>query len=469
MIISNDTSKTNLKLLKVIIVSILVLLTVGGQQAQPSDGRVEVGLVVFGDSWFDYPNWLEENTGYHLENREYKADVNLGGVRLPATIRYKVRNYAVVGREMEDVARDRDWIKMVGSGGLFVILSAGGNDLLSRDSIQALLNPKGKIETECKGGSMTAECALNIEAVDRRMNTILTIMRNTVNSILTAKKIAPGVAESHNHTLAIALHGYDRIRLQKQHQCHWLQRLFYRCEWVRPVLLDNGIVNEADQNRIVGFLIDRYNDKVNALATELARSNPVFYIDNRGIVNGEWADEIHPNSKGFQAVASHFHVSMWEKLQKWAPRTQRACTQEEISSRLILQVVWKCSENAPKKETGGDSNSIAFDAINPMRHTFVFRNPREGDNSVGPPACEDSLQGNLHLNVEHFYGKYSQSGLKYGHTTMLTTTLQPNEERATTVIDGPAEFGGKYQISWIYGHSNYPGAQITAIIKPDCQ
>lgn len=75
--------------------------------------------------------------------------------------------------------------------------------------------------------------------------------------------------------------------------------------WLGKPMARKGITNAALQRQICIVLMDRWHERLKALAQSLAAGSRVAYVDVRAAVpnKADWYDEIHAGSKGFKQVA----------------------------------------------------------------------------------------------------------------------------------------------------------------------
>lgn len=109
--------------------------------------------------------------------------------------------------------------------------------------------------------------------------------------------------------LPIVLHGYDYSVPLPDQGFH----VPPRDGWLGEPMRALGIPDGPLQAGIVRVMMDAVNGALMALAggnVPGGRHAAVFFVDNRNVVQGRWADELHPNDRGFQSVAENFRRVM---------------------------------------------------------------------------------------------------------------------------------------------------------------
>ncbi|PJZ44239.1 SGNH/GDSL hydrolase family protein [Leptospira brenneri] len=283
---------------------------------------VTLSVVVLGDSWFDYPWYFEKNTAHQLsEGKNFKIPIEIAGRKTEANVEYHVTNLAINGQTLAQLLDQDEWFEpIVQEDPYFVILSAGGNDFLDEGSIRNIIKPTLIGSLDCRDSKKKPQCYIDDTALKGRIMEL----RNKIEVFAKALPIITFNAKRHSQaknlsfqpkTIPLVLHGYDYIIERDKIECYFLQSLFRKCEWVRPILSDKKI-SINDQREITKYLIDNYNSMLESVAE---KDENIIYVNNRGIVGSEkkdWADEIHPNSEGFRRVAENFHKVIMEKLHK---------------------------------------------------------------------------------------------------------------------------------------------------------
>ncbi len=79
--------------------------------------------------------------------------------------------------------------------------------------------------------------------------------------------------------------------------------------WLGRPLLERGIGDPALQRAIVAALVDRFHTAL-VEGVAAARLGNVHVVDCRDAVGADWFDELHPNNRGFEAIAARFRVAL---------------------------------------------------------------------------------------------------------------------------------------------------------------
>ncbi|HUP59537.1 MAG TPA: SGNH/GDSL hydrolase family protein [Thermoanaerobaculia bacterium] len=169
-----------------------------------------------------------------------------------------------------------------------LLFSGGGNDIVGPELL-TLIAPRG-------GGAFDLAAALS----RAQLATLFGNIRAAYEALIAIRKeVAPGCI--------IVTHSYGNAIPSGRGASLWG---FPAGPWLKPFLDALGY-NAAEQRAVVGGLMQRFNDILDALA------DPHFIkVDVRpAISDDEWNDEIHPSRKGFEDAARLIH----EKLQEILP------------------------------------------------------------------------------------------------------------------------------------------------------
>jgi hypothetical protein len=220
-----------------------------GTSAFPYRTRV----VAQGDSWFQHPLMLD--TLDHLSNHLNVYSIAAAGDELQSMFRKNEYEPALEHQESN-----------------FLLLSGGGNDLLGMRFSEYLVHFDGQDDP---ADLLNSECTKKISDV-----------RNIYSALLLSiAKNRPDVN--------VLVHGYD-----------YVVPGIGNGRWLLTPMLNHGISSPKLQKSIVKVLIDRFNSDLQALAAEHPN---LSYVNARNSVGAtQWADEIHPDSSGFQQVAIRF-------------------------------------------------------------------------------------------------------------------------------------------------------------------
>lgn len=236
-------------------------------------------MVAEGDSWFQHPQ-IREIIG-HL------------------SLFFNIYCRSAAGDEMQDYLQTGDFIdaidriearlgpKKVG----FFLISGGGNDILGAQ-FKDFLIAYGKAPEKAEG----EDCKrfLN-QRFFEKLDEIMGLYEMTFQHL---QAVRP--------ELKVLTHGYDYVIPKGPEEPGM--------SWLGKPMTEQGILRPGDRRGITNYLIDEFNKRLMAVA---ARFPQVAHIDARGAVHDyQWADEIHPNSEGFQNVARRYMKAIDELLAK---------------------------------------------------------------------------------------------------------------------------------------------------------
>lgn len=214
-------------------------------------------IVSEGDSWFQYPMFLDDIID-HLMDGHAILSLDAAGDMLSQMIQ---QNEVIRAVERE--------------GASAVLLSAGGNDLFQGGNIANL------IETVSVG-------ATALELVGPRFDAFLDrIIADFRAMILRIRAAHPQVR--------IFIHGYSAA--------------FSRMDrWIGRPLKAKGVMPVAVQNRVVEVMVEKFNAAQKRMAADPAMGGRVIHVDltKLGRASGDWYDEIHMNGATNAKAAEAF-------------------------------------------------------------------------------------------------------------------------------------------------------------------
>ena len=228
-------------------------------------------LIAEGDSWFQFPVWVEDVVD-HLSANFNVCCLSAAGDEL--------HNMAILKPEYAD------WVARLTNDGRqlrALLVSGGGNDLVGEQLSGMLrrftpgLPAAGYIDTEGFRARMA-----RLESGYRTI--FATVRRRWPN-------------------LPILVHGYDYGRPLPDQGF----QVPPRDGWTGSPMRANGIADSALQLAIVRALIDRFNDMLSSLAEQFPA---ISYVDLRGVVGDDWRDELHATDSGFGRVAARFRAAL---------------------------------------------------------------------------------------------------------------------------------------------------------------
>ena len=244
-------------------------------------------LVAEGDSWFDYPwhdvlRMLEDEHGYDVESVAHMGD--------------RVEDMAYSGGQLEKFARTIEKLLRQSVVPTAILLSGGGNDVAG-DEFGMLLNH-----------ARSATPGLNLDVV---RGVIEDRVRNAYVTILSA--VTALCRERIDDVVPIIVHGYDHAVPDGRGYAGGWGPL--PGPWLEPGFRAKGFEDLDKTTRMVGELIDRFNDMLRGVANTPGFGH-VHYLDLRSTLpNGAsyktwWANELHPTKRGFSDVANKFAATI---------------------------------------------------------------------------------------------------------------------------------------------------------------
>jgi len=241
-------------------------------------------LVSEGDSWFQFPFFLDDvidqlASDYVISSLDAAGDT--------------ARNMVYGSKEyMPELLRLKSHKVRA------FLFSAAGNDVIGQDEYG---NPV--LLRLLKDHSPGKSAAWHVDQAE--LSPILQFLETAYREVInTIRK------DSDFTKLPIILHGYDfaipgGFNGDDRHPA-WAKQ----DQWLGSPMRKKRIKDETLQRDIIKFLINALYDMLEKVAGESSRSF-VYVADIRDKVpSGEWADEIHPTSKGFGKVADVFRSTL---------------------------------------------------------------------------------------------------------------------------------------------------------------
>ena len=236
-------------------------------------------LLTEGDSWFSYPlnaniaDYIEMMSDFSILRLEHNGDeardiLGAGSEQLKK-LKYYLKNYPVDA----------------------VLMSAGGNDLVSRE-LSRILDRK----TNGAGWQSTVKLA--------PLTTVLDDIVAAYARLLDAR-------DALRPKCTVFAHSYCYFQPTGR-KATGPFGLGKAGPWMRPVLVAKGIDPDTEGRDLARYLVDELHARLMALSA--ARSRFVV-VDMRAALpvdNVHWADEIHPSGTGFRRLAENH----WRPLLK---------------------------------------------------------------------------------------------------------------------------------------------------------
>jgi hypothetical protein len=242
-----------------------------------------------GDSWFDYPFFL--NIIDLVENADlfahYRLEQSGDTVKNMIGTATGVRNLRLIVEQVQP---------------LCVLFSGGGNDLA--DAAATLFVP---------GAESDPLTCVDEPAVRALLGTIEDRYRVMVREI---GPIAPIIA-----------HGYDYFAPSPA-PVRFNGIAIGIGPWIHPAMVAQGITSPAAQRTIARWLIDEFH----LMLEHVQQDHPLSFVavDLRGTldIDADWENEIHPTRVGFRKVAAVFIEAIRDRLPD--------IVHERIVDRLIV-------------------------------------------------------------------------------------------------------------------------------------
>ena len=243
-------------------------------------------LVAEGDSWFDYPlhdvmERLEDQHGFRVESVAHAGDL----------IEDMAYNPAQGAALMRTLTRLRD----DGKTPRAILLSGGGNDMVG-DGFGTVIN-------HVSSGLPALNAQIVSGIVNERLLYAYGCVIGRINQMTQALFPNP---------VPIVVHGYSHAVPDGRGFLGGVW--FLPGPWLRPGFDKKGHTSLAANTAVVAQLIDQFNTMVASLPTFPTIQN-TSYLDLRAVLRNtiagdvyqqDWANELHPTTSGFTAVANAF-------------------------------------------------------------------------------------------------------------------------------------------------------------------
>ncbi len=217
-------------------------------------------IVSEGDSWFQFPVFLDDTIDHLVE------------------MGYAVRSLGAAGDTLENMISKQEYLSALSQTGASVFLfSAGGNDVLGGGHLADHLRKfdPGKSPVEHILPSFDALVGKAIQGYD---------------TVLRSVEALPG-------DIQVFCHGYDKPVPNSG-------------KWLGRPMESRGITDKNFQKSITDELINRFNGRLKTLISGFTNSH---YLNMRDIVGGsasKWHDELHPKNSGYRKVAEQFDAGI---------------------------------------------------------------------------------------------------------------------------------------------------------------
>ena len=236
-------------------------------------------MLTEGDSWFSYPlnaniaDYIEMMSDFSLLRLEHNGDeareiLGQGSEQLKK-LKYYLKNYPVEA----------------------VLMSAGGNDLVSRE-LGRMLKPKA--------AGATWQSAVQLAALTTVLDDIVAGYTRLLDARDSLRPDCVVVAHSYCYFQPTGRKATGPFGLGKAGP------------WMRPVLTARGIDPDTEGRDVARYLVDELHARLNALSAIRPRFKVVDMRAALPVDTLHWADEIHPSGTGFRRLAE----DRWRPLLK---------------------------------------------------------------------------------------------------------------------------------------------------------
>lgn len=256
-------------------------------------------LIAVGDSWFDY-------LGEPFRRDDILERLEGAGYDIESTARAGAAVEAIAyggNAQLVDLAKCLDKVQRRGVVPKAILLSGGGNDIAGNEFGMLLNDAKSPI------------AGWNDEVVDGVINQRIATAYRTVLDAITQF-----CHYYFKQELTILIHGYDYAVPDGRGYLGGLGCL--PGPWLQPGFFEKHFKDLSKATAMVQDLIDRFNTMLQKLEQEPTYKDHVRYVNLRrtlsNVLPGRayrtwWANELHPEPKGFDAVTAKFLSALEER------------------------------------------------------------------------------------------------------------------------------------------------------------
>jgi hypothetical protein len=238
-----------------------------GEARGPRAPKPNGTVIAEGDSWFNLPGfyWPPTLMDFMAEHRP-------------------INNIAMWGDTFESMLADAQYLDLLASGKVTHLLwSGGGNDLVGETNSREFARYVRQRNSGDNDPANAIEYILmdQLQAFMDRIRGYLTLLLWNIGSI--------------SPETILVVHGYDYPRPVGQGP------------WMGQALESKGFhppQHAALCDAIMAIVIDKYNSMLEGLVTDFRPQ--LKYVNLRGIVQGEWFDELHPKETAARRLAAEF-------------------------------------------------------------------------------------------------------------------------------------------------------------------
>lgn len=226
-------------------------------------------IISEGDSWFDYPKCNA------IDIIQKSSDPRFNILRLENNGDEMME--LMSGKQKHNIA---SMLKRYRNKVDVLLYSGGGNDIVGQWDMEFFLKQKTS--------GMGWEKCIKKQRFMRKLTQIKTAWLDLL-----------ALRDDHSPETVIITHGYDYPIPRNEGFTIFNFRLVG--SWMYPAMVEKGINDPQDQREIAKWMIAGLNTMLNGIAA----GKKGFRVANTPgtVAEDEWADEIHPNKKGFEKVA----------------------------------------------------------------------------------------------------------------------------------------------------------------------
>lgn len=235
-----------------------------------------------GDSWFSYPG--HANTIDHLDDM-FHHDISLLRLEKSGDTIHNM----TTGSEL---AQMRHLLTIYDVDAL--LFSGGGNDVVGPELVDLFTHvPPGDDWRD---------------HITPKMDFTFQMLEQAYTGIALLR-------DQYRPNCLIVTHGYAYVQPSGKPTKFWLWPIPLNVTvgpWIRKNLELVGIDTAAAQTEVVKYLIDRFNEMLQKVATNQPR---FVALDNRSTLGpNDWSDELHPTRDGFKRIAKSFYDALKKVL-----------------------------------------------------------------------------------------------------------------------------------------------------------
>jgi hypothetical protein len=227
-------------------------------------------MLTEGDSWFSYPlnvniaDCIEMMSDFSLLRLEHNGDeardILRPGSEQLRKLKYYLKNYPVDA----------------------VLMSAGGNDLVSRELSRIL---------DKKVNGATWQSTIRLASLTTVLDDIVAAYARLLDARDTLRPRCTVFAHSYCYFQPTGRKATGPFGLGKAGP------------WMRPVLVAKGIDPDTEGRDLARYLVDELHARLMGLSASRSRFVVVDMRSGLPVDNVHWADEIHPSGTGFRRLA----------------------------------------------------------------------------------------------------------------------------------------------------------------------